>query len=81
MPQPRITGGPRVRGSGRAPSGDTIERLTVTLPAGLVRSLDELVLERKDDVRAFNRSALIQEALVAYLAALEPATHRDRSPQ
>lgn len=53
----------------------------MTLPAGLVRSLDELVLERKDDVRAFNRSALIQEALVAYLAALGPATQGDRSPR
>lgn len=56
-----------LRGSERAKSGDPIERATVTLPASLIRRLDAIVYERKSRQRAYNRSALIQEAINAYL--------------
>lgn len=58
-----------LRGTGRAGKGETIEKVTITLPSGVIRAADKLVFERKRKTRAYNRSALIQEALQAYLTA------------
>lgn len=60
-----------LRGAERAEEGDTIEKVTITMPASLVRSLDAIVFERKRATRAYNRSALIQEAVAAFLQAQE----------
>jgi len=60
-----------LRGAERAAEGDTIEKVTITMPASLVRSLDAIVFERKRTTRAYNRSALIQEAVAAFLQAQE----------
>lgn len=60
-----------LRGTERAAEGDTIEKVTITMPASLVRSLDAIVFERKRTTRAYNRSALIQEAVAAFLQAQE----------
>ena len=57
-----------LRGTERTKSGDPIERATVTLPASMIRKLDAIVYQRKLHQRAYNRSALIQEAINAYLA-------------
>ena len=60
-----------LRGTERAEEGDTIEKVTITMPASLVRNLDAIVFERKRTTRAYNRSALIQEAVAAFLQAQE----------
>lgn len=44
-----------------------IERVTITVPSDLVGALEELVLEKRRQVWAYNRSTRIQEATVAFL--------------
>lgn len=56
------------RGLSRAP-GSTLKTLSVTLPVEVVRNADLYVVERKQSVPSYNRSALIEEALRAFLAA------------
>lgn len=41
------------------------------MPASLVRTMDSIVFERKRPTRGYNRSALIQEAVAAFLQAQE----------
>lgn len=60
-----------LRGAARAAEGDPIEKVTITLPRSTVMTLDEIVFERKRTTRAYNRSALIQEALTAFLESAE----------
>lgn len=59
-----------LRGSGRADEGEAIEKITITLPASIIQAADEIVFQNKRQNRAFNRSALIQKALQAYLNEL-----------
>lgn len=55
------------RGKKRALGGRDLVKVTVTLPPVLVEAADEVVLLRKRDNRAFNRAALIQEALSKFV--------------
>ena len=63
-----------LRGAERSKSGDPIERVTVTLPASIIRKLDTIVYQRKLHKRAYNRSALIQELIHAHLEENVAAT-------
>jgi hypothetical protein len=54
------------RGSARA-GEDTLAKTTVTLPRNLLANADRVVIERKRQEPSFNRSALLEEALRAYL--------------
>lgn len=65
-----------LRGTERAAAGDPIEKVTITMPASLVRDLDAIVFERKRTTRAYNRSALIQEAIAAFLQNHGPETDK-----
>ena len=56
------------RGKERSENG-SLTRITVTLPDDLLERTDLHVLERRRDARAYNRSALIEEALRAMLDA------------
>lgn len=67
-----------LRGTERIEEGDSIEKVTVTLPASLVRVLDQIVFERKRITRAYNRSALIQEAVAAFLVATNADNETER---
>lgn len=62
--------GPSYRGKSRAP-GSALRTLSVTLPANLVLQADAFVLDRKQSVPSYNRSALIEEALRRFLSARE----------
>ena len=56
-----------LRGAARSSAGDPIDKVTITMPSSMIRSLDAVVYERKQTTRAYNRSALIQEAVEAFL--------------
>ena len=55
------------RGVARA-RDDTLAKTTVTLPKGLIAEADRAVIDRKQLEPTFNRSALVEEALRAWLS-------------
>ena len=63
-----------VRGVKRAASGELV-KASITLPRELLTRIDLAVLERKHHEPAFNRSALIEEALLAHVIAKSRANH------
>lgn len=50
--------------------GDELIKTTITLPVELLTELDVIVTYRKQTDRSFNRSALMHEALTAYVRTL-----------
>jgi len=66
--QPRKTSQPAYRGQARA-DGQPLRTLSVTLPADVVGDADMFVLQRKQVANGYNRSALVEEALRAFLEA------------
>jgi len=63
-----------VRGVKRAASGKLV-KASITLPRELLTRVDLAVLERKHQEPAFNRSALIEEALLAHVTAVGPSNN------
>lgn len=59
---------PVYRGKARA-EGKPLKTLSITLPADIVSQADMFVLHRKQDASGYNRSALVEEALRAFLEA------------
>ena len=57
---------PTYRGRNRSSSGE-LARITLTLPSDLLFSADTHVLKKRRHAKAYNRSALIEAALRAYL--------------
>ena len=55
------------RGAARAGT-DSLAKTTVTLPKALITDTDLAVIDRKRSEPSFNRSALVEEALRAWLA-------------
>jgi metal-responsive CopG/Arc/MetJ family transcriptional regulator len=63
---------------GVARTGDAIEKITVTIPAALLVQIDDLVIATKrSGLRSYNRSALVQSALEAFVQRLRE-TNSDR---
>ena len=56
------------RGTARA-GEDVLAKTTVTLPRNLLATADRVVIERKRQEPSYNRSALLEEALRAFLRA------------
>ncbi len=59
---------PAYRGQARA-DGQPLRTLSITLPADVVVDADTFVLHRKQVASGYNRSALVEEALRAFLEA------------
>lgn len=55
-----------LRGVKRAASGELV-KASITLPKELLTSVDLAVVDRKRSEPSFNRSALIEEALLAHM--------------
>jgi|SRR5690625_2295254 len=58
--------GAKHRGAARA-QGQPLRTLSITLPPELVSRADAVVLQKKQSTASYNRSALVQDALEAYL--------------
>jgi metal-responsive CopG/Arc/MetJ family transcriptional regulator len=65
MAKPSVAVGQH-RGASRA-GEDTLAKTTVTLPKGLIAQADRAVIDRKQLEPTYNRSALVEEALRAWL--------------
>lgn len=58
---------PAYRGKARA-DGQALRTVSITLPADVLTEADTYVVQRKQVSSGYNRSALIEEALRAFLA-------------
>lgn len=66
--RPRKKNQPAYRGQARA-DGQPLRTLSITLPTDVVVDADMFVLQRKQSASGYNRSALVEEALRAFLKA------------
>jgi hypothetical protein len=55
------------RGRGRSTPDDPLQNVAVGLPTSQLAALDAVVTERKRTSRSFNRGALLQEIVAAWL--------------